>query len=233
VMKAKALIDDGFLGQVYHFRGAYLHAGYTDPTRPRTWRTDEGGGCLADLGSHIIDLMRYLLGEYEAVRGTTKTWVTERPAPGDPSRMLPVHVDDYVCLQARLRSGAIGFIEASRFATGVQDHVEFMIHGEGGALRWQMMDPNYLYAYRAGSDPEGFTAIPTVQNYPPPSALPSPKLPVGWMRFHLHSVLDFMTAVATGQRNTATLHDGARVQAIDHAVRVSADSGAWERVPEL
>ena len=147
--------------------------------------------------------------------------------------MLPVHVDDYVCLQARLRSGAIGFIEASRFATGVQDHVEFMIHGEGGALRWQMMDPNYLYAYRAGSDPEGFTAIPTVQNYPPPSALPSPKLPVGWMRFHLHSVLDFMTAVATGQRNTATLHDGARVQAIDHAVRVSADSGAWERVPEL
>ena len=233
VMRAKSLIEDGFLGQVYHFRGAYLHAGYTDPKRPRTWRLDEGGGCLADLGSHIIDLMRHLLGEYAEVRGTTKTWITERPSLDNPAKMVPVDVDDYVCLEARLRSGAIGFIEASRFATGVQDHVEFIIHGERGALKWNMMDPNYLYAYEAGSEPEGFTAIPTVQSYPPPSALPSPKLPVGWMRFHLHSVCDFMTAVATGARNTSTLHDGAAAQAVDHAVRLSADSGAWEPVPEV
>lgn len=232
IMRAKALIDDGFLGQVYHFRAAYLHAGYTDPRRPRTWRTAEGGGCLADLGSHIIDLMRYLLGEYEAVRGTLKTWVTQRPAPGDPSRMLPVPVDDYVCLQARMRSGAIGFLEASRFATGVEDHLEFIIHGQAGALKWHMMDPNYLYAYRAGSDPEGFTAIPTVQSYPPPSVLPSPKLPVGWMRLHLHSVFDFVRAIATGEPNTVTLYDGARAQAVDHAVRLSAETGAWEAVPE-
>ena len=233
VMKARELIANGFLGQVYHFRGAYLHAGYTDPTRPRTWRLDEGGGCLADLGSHIIDLMRHLLGDYESVRGTLKTWVTERPAPGDPSRMLPVDVDDYVCLQARMATGGIGFIEASRYATGVQDHVEFLIHGGRGALRWHMMDPNYLYAYDATAETEGFTAIPTVQKYPSPSALPSPKLPVGWMRFHLHSVLDFMTGVATGRRNTATLEDGALVQAVDEAVRISARSGDWERVPAL
>ncbi len=232
-IRAHEMIQAGFLGQVYHFRGAYLHAGYTDPKRPRTWRLDEGGGCLADLGSHIIDLMRYLLGDYEAVRASTKTWVTERPSVDDASTMVPVDVDDYVCLEARLKSGAIGFVEASRFATGVQDHVEFMIHGEKGALKWNMMDPNYLYAYEVGSELEGFTAIPTVQQYPAPSSLPSPKLPVGWMRFHLHSVLDFMTGVATGEPNCATLHEGARVQAIDHAVRLSAESGAWEDVPEL
>jgi predicted dehydrogenase len=232
VLKAHEMIHEGFLGQVYHFRGAYLHAGYTDPNRPRTWRTDEGGGCLADLGSHIIDLMRYLLGEYDAVRGATKTWVTERPSPDDPTRMLPVDVDDYVCLEARLASGAIGFIEASRYATGVQDHVEFAIHGEGGALRWSMMDPNYLYAYRAGSDPNGFVAIPTVQHYPSPSALAAGQN-VGWMRFHMHSVFDFMSGVATGETNSSTLRDGAHVQAIDEAVRSSADSGDWEPVPEL
>lgn len=231
-IQAREMIREGFLGQVYHFRGAYLHAGYTDPNRPRTWRTDEGGGCLADLGSHIIDLMRYLLGEYDSVRGTTKTWVTERPSLADPAKMDPVDVDDYVCLEARLASGAIGFIEASRFATGVQDHVEFAIHGEGGAMRWSMMDPNYLHVCRAGSDPKGFIAIPTVQHYAPPSTLASGQS-VGWMRFHMHSVFDFMGAVAGGETNNSTLRDGAHVQAIDKAVRTSAGSGAWETVPEL
>ncbi len=238
-MRARQLIAEGFLGQVYHFRAAYLHAGYADPRRPMSWRLGPSGGCLADLGSHIIDLMRYLLGDYDRVRATLERWIHERPLADDPSTMAPVTVDDYACLQARMKSGALGFIESSRFATGTQDGVSFEIYGEKGALRWSMMDPNYLDAYDARAPGgefggmQGFTRIATVQRYPQPSALPSPKLPVGWTRFHMHSVYDFLCGVGDGAPRTATLEDGAIAQAVDAAARRSDETGAWEAVPTI
>ncbi|MGI5820142.1 MAG: Gfo/Idh/MocA family protein [Armatimonadota bacterium] len=234
-MRARQLIADGFLGRVYHFRASYLHAGYADPKRPMSWRLGPDGGCLADLGSHAIDLMRFLLGEYASVRGTLQRWIDERPKEAGSDEMVPVEVDDYCCLQARMASGALGFIEASRFATGTQDDAGFEIYGEKGALRWSMMDPNYLDAWDEGASGErkGFTRIATVQQYPAPSALPSPKLPVGWMRFHLHAVHDFLSAIASGEPGAATLHDGAATQAVDEAVRLSDASGAWEDVPAV
>ena len=238
-MRARQLIEDGFLGRVYHFRAAYLHAGYADPTRPVTWRLAEGGGCLADLGSHIIDLMRYLLGDYVAVRGTTKTWVTERPSADDRSKMLPVEVDDYVALEAEMKSGAFGILEASRYATGTQDQVEFQVYGDRGALKWSMMEADWLYAYDETAPGgelggmQGFTQIATVQKYPPPHALPSSKQNVGWMRYHMHSIFDFLTAVTGGELGTATLYDGAHAQAVDEAVKASAESGRWEPVTEI
>ena len=238
-LRARQLVQDGFLGRVYHFRASYLHAGYTDPARPMTWRVGPTGGCLADLGSHVIDLMRYLLGEYAEVRGTLERWVDARPSASEPGVMVPVEVDDYSCLQARMQSGALGFIEASRFATGSLDDAGFEIYGERGALRWRMMDPNFLEAFDAsapGGDyggMQGFTRIATVQQYPKPSVLPSPKLPVGWTRFHMHCIYDFLSGLAKQTPGTATLHDGAAVQAVDDAVRRSHQSGAWEDVPRV
>lgn len=240
-LRARRLIAEGFLGQVYHFRANYYHAGYTDPHRPLSWRLtkEAGGGALSDLGSHIVDMMRYLLGDYESVRATTEVFVKERPTAKGSPEMAPVEVDDYVCLQARLKSGALGLIEASRFATGTQDGFGFEVFGEKGALRFDMMDNNFLYAYDA-TVPEddlggrrGWTQIECVQRYPAPSVLPSPKLPVGWMRFHAHCMFDFLSAVSEDRLGTATLFDGVSTQAIDEAVRQSAQSGAWEPVPEV
>ena len=239
-LRARQLVQQGFLGRIYHFRGSYLHAGYTDPGRPVSWRltAEGGGGALSDLGSHILDMMRYLIGDYAAVRATTETYVKERPAAKGSREMLPVEVDDYVALQARMADGALGFVEASRFATGTHDGASFEIFGETGALRFNMMDPNYLYAYDARV-PEadlggmrGWTQIECLQRYPKPSVLPSPKLPVGWMRFHLHSQFDFLTAITRGELGTATLFDGVRTQRVDEAVRKSAASGEWERVDD-
>lgn len=240
-MRARQLIQEGFLGRVFHFRAAYYHAGYADPRRPISWRLSKeaGGGALSDLGSHIIDLMRYLLGEYVAVRASMETFITQRPAAAGASELKPVEVDDYVALEARLANGARGFLEASRFATGSQDNLEFVIFGEKGALRFNMMDPNFLYAYDA-TCPEadlggrrGWTQIECVQRYPKPSVLPSPKLPIGWMRFHVHCLYDFLQAIAEGRLGAATIYDGVRTQAVDEAVRQSAVTGNWADVDVL
>ncbi len=241
VLRARQLVQEGFLGQVYHFRATYWHAGYTDPDRPLSWRLSKeaGGGALSDLGSHILDLMGYLLGDYAAVRASTEVFIKQRPAAKGSAELVPVEVDDYVCLQARMQCGALGFIEASRFATGTQDGLTFEVFGEKGALKFDMMDNNFLYAYDA-TVPEGdlggrrgWTQIECVQRYPAPSVLPSPKLPVGWMRFHAHCIYDFLSALAESRLGTATLYDGARTQALDAAVRASAASGQWETVPEV
>ncbi|MEN6546661.1 MAG: Gfo/Idh/MocA family oxidoreductase, partial [Armatimonadia bacterium] len=195
-----------------------------------------GGGALSDLGSHIIDLIRYVIGDYQSVRATTETFVKQRPAAKGSADMVPVEVDDYVALQARMQDGALGFIEASRFATGTQDGLTFEIYGEKGALKFDMMDPNYLYAYDA-TVPEadlggrrGWTQIECIQRYPKPSALPSPKLPIGWMRFHAHCIYDFLSAVTESRLGNATLYDGVKTQAIDEAIRQSAQTGQWTDV---
>ena len=240
-MRARQLVEEGFLGRPYHFRAAYYHAGYTDPLRPISWRMtkEAGGGALSDLGSHLIDLISYILGDYEAVRATAETFVKERPAAKGSTTMLPVEVDDYMAFQARMQSGALGYIEASRFATGTQDGMSFEIFGEKGALRFDMMDPNFLYAYDA-TVPEadlggrrGWTQIETVQRYPKPNALPSPKLPIGWMRFHAHCIYDFLSATIEERPGAATLYDGVKTQAVDEAVRISAVNGEWVGVERV
>lgn len=240
-LRARQLVQEGFLGRPYHFRAAYYHAGYTDPLRPLSWRMtkEAGGGALSDLGSHIIDLISYILGDYDAVRATTETFVKERPLAKGSTEMGPVEVDDYVAFQARMQSGVLGYIEASRFATGTQDGMSFEMFGEKGALRFDMMDPNWLYAYDA-TVPEadlggrrGWTQIECVQRYPRPNALPSPKLPIGWMRFHAHCIYDFISAVAEQRLGAATLYDGVKTQAVDEAVRQSANNGEWVTVERV
>ncbi|MGQ9730288.1 MAG: Gfo/Idh/MocA family protein [Candidatus Zipacnadales bacterium] len=240
-MRAKQLLDDGRLGRIFHVPASYRHSGYEDPSRPMSWRLSKaaGGGVLSDLGSHIIDLTAWLLGPYGAVQADAETFITARPVKVGATEMVPVEVEDYVCFRVRLQNGAVGFVEASRFATGAQDQLEFAIFGEKGALRFDLMNPNWLFFFDA-TDPggdlggeRGFKALECVQRYPKPSALPSPKLSVGWLRYHIHSIYDFLKAVAEGRLGSATLYDGAYVQAVDAAVRESIATGQQVTVPQV
>ena len=82
LLRAKQLIADGSLGEVYSFRAEYYHTGYQDPRKPLSWRMKEelsGGGALVDMGSHVIDLVLHLLGGMESVRAVTKTYIKQRP----------------------------------------------------------------------------------------------------------------------------------------------------------
>lgn len=235
-LRAKQLIKEDFLGEVFHFRACYLHAGYIDRERPMSWRLDKelsGGGALLDLGSHIIDLMRYLLGEFEEVSARTETFIKERPSP---EGMKPVNVDDFVGMQVRLKSGAVGYVEASRFATGAQDDLRFELHGSKGALRFNLMEPNWLYAYSA-EDPDGdygrfrgYKQIECVQRYPKPAVIPAPRLSIGWVRAHIHSLYQFLKHIAEDTKPEPDFEDGLQVQKIIERTYESAEKGAWIKI---
>ena len=235
ILRAKELVDDGFLGDVYQFRAAYLHAGYLDPQRPRTWRLQmarSGGGALMDLGAHVFDLVRHLVGEIAEVNARLHTFIPRRPDPstGAPA---PVDVDDVAVVQVRTARGALGVIEASRLATGVQDELRIEIHGSRGALAFNLMDPHWLTVYDA-TRPEaplggtrGPQRIECVARFPKPYALGATKNAVGWPQFHVHCLFDFVDSVARGQLGGPSFEDGLAAQRLVDACQRSDAARAW------
>ncbi|MBI1390323.1 MAG: hypothetical protein GC154_17935 [bacterium] len=243
LLRAKQLIEAGALGRLYSARAAYLHAGYIDPRRPFSWRLDAEksglGGALFDLGAHVIDLTRHLLGEFEEVMHLGEVTIAERPEAAGSEVMKPVEVDDVSLMLFRLRGGGVGTLESSRMATGAQDELRFEAHGEHGGLRFNLMQPNFLEYYdarAAGGDfggERGFQQIESVARYPKPSSLPGPKNTIGWERFHVHAIYDFLSHLVKGAASAPTLTDGVKTQCILHAALESGRTRQWTKVPEI
>src|SRR5947208_5684174 len=108
VRLAREMVEAGELGEVRHFRGRYLQDWGDDPTLD-TWRFDPdaaGSGALGDLGTHVVDLARFLNGEIETVSGFTHTFLPGRK------------VDDAVEAAVAFANGSVGTLEATRFAHG-------------------------------------------------------------------------------------------------------------------
>ena len=216
-MKAKELVQGGLLGDVLGLRAAYLHSGSVDPSTPLKWKLDAslaGGGALFDLGSHILDLVQHLVGPIRVVSCTTHTAYPERPVPGGRGRTVPVTAEDSVVLVVRIENGALGIIEASKIATGAVDELNIEVSGTRGALRFNLMQPNYLWVYdQTLPAPErGWRALETVQAYAPPAVFPSPKAGVGWLRAHVACLHNFLAAVAEGRPASPGLDVGVQLQ---------------------
>lgn len=236
-LHARQLIDDGFIGNVIGFRAAYLHAGSVDPRRPMGWKQlkSSGGGVLQDLGSHLLDLMDHLIGPFDSVLTTTRILYPERPT--QQGGMVAVEADDQMLMLAKLPNGAMGTLEASKIATGAEDELRFEIHGDQGALRFNLMDPNYLEAYDL-REPEmpfggqrGWRKIACVQRYEKPAGFPTPKASIGWLRGHVHSLYTFLQAVASGQQAEPSLQHGLHLQRMLTAAEQSARTQEWTRMP--
>jgi len=216
-LRAKQLVEEGFLGELLSFRGAYLHAGSADPKAPLRWKLDaalSGGGVLLDLGSHSLDLVQHLVGPLTVLDCTTRIVYPERPLPGEPHRTRLVQAEDAALLTVRTPSGAVGHIEASKVATGAVDELRFELHGSRGALRFNLMQPNFLWTYdlTAPAADRGWRAIETVQNYGPPAAFPPPKVGIGWLRAHIACLHSFLAAVAENRPADPGLEVGVQLQ---------------------
>ncbi len=241
IMRAKQLIEEGFLGRIYNTRVVYLHAGNADPNRPLYWKIQKkycGGGSLYDLGSHIIDLTRFLLGDFKKVFSRLDIFTKERPLAGKPDTMGQVDTEDLALLLFELENGATGTMEATKVANGTNDEVRFEVHGQKGALRFNSMQPNYLEVYDARDagapigGQRGFKAIETVQRYPQPAVpFPGPKFSIGWIRYHMGSAFDFLNNIAQKKQPEADMYAGYKVQEVMEAAVISDQKGRWVDLP--
>jgi len=232
-MHANQLIQDGFVGKVTQFRAVYLHSGSVSPDKPMGWKQEAtaGGGVINDLGSHIVDLVDWLVGPIVEVSAETRILHPERL--NRRGERVAVEAEDCVGIMARLHDGGVGVIEASKIATGAEDELRVEIHGDRGALRFNTMQGNYLEVYSL-ADPEaplggqrGWKRIDTVHRYQRPAGWPGPKFPPGWIRGHVHCLYNFVSAVAEGRQAEPSLRRGVRVQYMLERIRQSAQQRAW------
>jgi len=235
-IRAKRMIDAGALGDVLGFRVAYLHDGSANPAAPLKWKLTAaaGGGVIADLGSHALDLVEWLVGPIASVMAAAQIAYAHRPALNDPAARLPVDAEDCVTCLARLPSGALGTIEATKIATGMEDELRFEIHGTRGALRFNLMDPNRLEWHDAAAPDRplgglrGWNRIEAGQRYEPPATtFPNPKATIGWVRGHVACLANFLQAVAEGRPTQPDLMQGVRVQHLMECLRRSAAEHRW------
>ena len=228
-LRAKELIDAGEIGDILEFRASYLHGGSADPHAPFKWKL--AAGTAADLGSHILDLMHHLLGDFTELSAVTHIAYPFRPMAGDPSRLVPVTAEDNMLVTLQLPNGAGGTISASKIATGAEDEVSFEIYGSKGALKLQPMnfDKLFFYSTAAPASPlggkRGWTAIDCGQRYPEPAGFPTPKAAIGWLRGHLHCLYTFLESVHRRQALGPDLRQGLYLQYLLEKIRESAASG--------
>ena len=235
MLRAKQLIDEGRIGGIMHFEARYLHSGSIDPNKPIGWKQQMQGGVLLDMGSHVLDLVTWLLGYPRRALCCTRTLYSQRPTKdGGVERALS---EDHALTLLELPCGALGTVEASKIATGTNDDLTLEICGSRGALKWSLMQPNYLEFYddTAPGSPiggvKGFTRIETVGRYPAPGgAFLPPTNAVGWARGHLHCYFTFLDNVAHGRAGDCTIEDGAKLQCLMDKLFESNASGRWVEV---
>jgi predicted dehydrogenase len=233
IVLARNLIASGKLGRIFHFRAVYLQEWIMDPNFPMTWRLDKsvaGSGALGDLGSHIIDLARYLIGEPTRTMAMTKTFIDERPTP-DGGRGK-VDVDDAFVSLMEFENGALGTLEASRFAAGRKNGEVLEINGEHGSIRFNMERMNELEVFWAAEEPKetrGFHTVSVTENFHPyyENWWPHGHI-IGWGDTFVHEFHHFFDAVVNNKPVEpfgATFEDGYRNAVIGDAILASAASG--------
>ena len=222
VMRAKSLIDEGKLGRILSFRCEYLHASATDPNKNAGWKQDKticGAGTLFDLGSHAVDLIYHLCGNIVKVKGQSQIAFPTRK--GTNGSMWQTDGDEAFYMICTTEGGAVGTIEVNKLTVGSNDELNFAIYGEKGAIKFSLMDLNWLYFYDSTAKEgniggeKGFTRIECCGRYPAPGGIfPSFKAPIGWLRGHLECMRSFLQAVQNNTVASPSIAEGADVQKI-------------------
>ena len=229
VRYAYELVQSGALGTIRHFRARYLQDWLADPTSPHSWRLSRstaGSGALGDLGAHVVDLARFLVGEPASVSATLKTFTQQRPGG-------TVDVDDAFAATVEFDSGAIGTLEASRVALGRKNGMVFEINGSQGSVCFNLERLNELQV-RAADGPGGFTDVlvtesshPFMQYWWPTGHI------IGWEHTFVHEFAHLFDAIVNDRDVApygATFEDGYRAAVVCDAIAASSRERAHVRI---
>ncbi|UCB44780.1 MAG: Gfo/Idh/MocA family oxidoreductase [Spirochaetota bacterium] len=230
----KRFVEDGLLGELVSFKAAYYHSSNLDPMKPRGWRVnidESGGGVLYDMGSHALDLIYHFLGEYESVSMYSKILFPQRP--DGKGNTIKVKTEDHVLVSASMKNRAVGTIEASKVIVSSNDDLLIELYGTLGAIRFNMMHPNYLWVYDS-RDPEnvrGFRRVDTVNKDTDSKGMfPSPRMGIGWLRGHIASQYNFMRCVWEKDKASPSFYDGAYIQKVMNRLYSVANTEQWVKV---
>jgi len=222
---AREIIERGALGDALHFRAAYLqdHAAGPNPIRAHN-----GSRAVTDY-VHIIDFLRYLGCEAEAVSATMAKLTSFGP-----------DVEDAYVAAVDLRGGGIASLEVSRVAWGWKGRQLVEFNGTKGSLWWDMEDLNRLHVFYSSDEADrtgGFREILVTQpDHPFLDLWWPPGHTIGWEHAMVHEWRDFLSAIIDERPvspEQATFEDGYQAALVCDAIYASAREGRRVRIEEM
>ena len=246
VVYAKQLIDGGLIGEPVAIHGAFMQSFALNKSLPLTWKFQKektGGGAIIDIGCHLIDLTRFLMGDFDEVCGMLRTNIKQRPLPAagrslwgatvdENSPMGEVEVDDTAVFLGKFKNGAVGNFEVSRMASGMGDGMSFEIWGTEGAIRWNQQASNELQISKESdpADQHGFKVIECGGKHPYGSALWNVPFGVGFVDVKSLELHDVLEAFANGEEFHANFLDGLKCAQTVEAIIASSKDNQWVKV---
>ena len=235
---AKQFIEEGKIGEVRHFHAVYYQDWLTDPNFPITWRHDakaSGSGAHGDLNAHIVDLGRYLVGEFSSVCGIQETFIKERPLSSGDGKGI-VSTDDATSFLAKFANGALGSFQSTRLAPGRKNFLRLEIFGSRGSLGFNLERMNELEYYDGNDQPvsQGFRNIlvtdasqPYIHAWWPPGHI------IGWEHTFVHQIKELLEGIGNRKKVVPDFYDGLRCQQVLDAVENSTTTNSWTVIPNL
>jgi predicted dehydrogenase len=234
---ARQMIESGDLGQIVSFQGEFSEDFMGDPQQPWSWRCEQAhaGGALADLGSHLLAMARYLLGEVEAVCADSQTVHAQRPATHGSQEQRPIAIDDQTYALLRFANGARGTFGSSWLKHGYKNHLSFEISGTKGTLSFDQERLNELRLYRAGAPGrDGFQRIlagPTQSGYA--AFCPAPGHQLGYNELKTLEVHALIQALCGLGNEGPDFAEALEVERLATAIRVAAKEMRWVKVSDI
>jgi len=231
VLLAKKLVESKTLGKVTQFRTSFLEDFGANPDMPFTWRYDSktaGAGALADLGSHIIDVGRFLIGDIKSVSGLQSTFINERKTP---EGMGKVNVDDYTCALVKFENDVPGRIETSWATLGRKVYLDFEVNGTEGSVYFNFEKPNEL-SYFSGKDPKDLQGHRTIlmgpiHPYGSGFSFPATGSGAGFQDGLNNEILEVLKGVQTSSPVKPDFYDGWKVAQVIEAIQKSSILQKW------
>ncbi len=243
----KQLVDEGRVGQVFHYRATYNQDYTISADVPQggmaLWRLDArvaGSGVTGDLLAHSIDTAEWINGPIQRVVAHAETFIKERKH-ADTGKVEKVEIDDACMFLAIFANGSIGTFESTRYARGRKNYNTFEINGERGAIFFDLEDPHILQFFRY-ADPETGRKIEDhltgwqrihVTNFEHPYMKNwwVPGCTIGYEHTFINSFADFLRSLAGGPAFQPDMKSALRTQRVCDTVLQSAREGCWLEIP--
>lgn len=143
LQKAREMVVAGEIGKLKHFDASYFqswlvgkHWGDWRTEDRWLWRlsTEHGSkGTVGDIGIHIIDFATFgAASDIVAMESMVKTF---HKAEGDRIGKYPLDANDSFVMPVELADGALGVIQATRWATGNANEIRLSLFGDKGGIR--------------------------------------------------------------------------------------------------
>jgi len=232
----KELVETGKLGQIMRFTGTYDQDGLLDPELPITWRHINklaGCGAMGDLGSHLLSISQFIMGDISAVNAMSKIFIDKRPKSPGSSELAQVENEDVITFMAEYANGAIGTIGASRVATGRKNYLTYEIQGTKGTVFYDLERMGEVQVYFTADEEadRGFRTVLLNPRHKGYSAFqPAGGIAIAYNDMKVLEVHELFAALTKGEGYACDFAFGYKVDRTIDAVLKSVTTRSWEIV---